>query len=50
MANKNCLSKTLNATSKEDLGDFVNYAIPVFDEIQEVLDDLLTRVTALEKK
>jgi len=45
-----CLKKTLNTTSKEDLGDFVNYALPVFDEIQSVLDDLLTRVTALEKK
>jgi hypothetical protein len=50
MATKNCLSKTLNATSKEDLGDFENYAIPLFNEIQDKLDDLFTRVTALEKK
>ena len=50
MATENCLSNTLNSTSKADLGDFQNFAIPLFEEIQSKLDDLLTRVALLEEK
>ena len=47
---KDCLKATLNTNSREDLGDFLNHTVPVLNEIQDVLDNLLTRVTALEKK
>jgi len=47
---KDCLKATLTTNAKEDLGDFVNHTVPVLNEIQTVLDDLLTRVAVLEKK